>query len=53
MGSPPEGSISEEDIRLPTRTAVLGRGRLVTGKKLRKEVLQVFPVEKIALKKVR
>lgn len=40
---PPEGSMSvviEEDIRLPTRTAVFGRDRLVTGKKIRKEVLQ-------------
>lgn len=39
---PPEGSMSvvvEEDIRIPTRTAVFERGRLVTGKKIRKEVL--------------
>lgn len=48
MGGPSEGlmtEVVEEDIKVSPRIAVLGKGRLVIGKEVKKEVLQMVPVE--------
>lgn len=48
LGSPPDGSVAvvvDEDIKLPTRTAVSDRARLVTEGKIEKGVFQLIPIE--------
>lgn len=48
LGSPPDGSVAvvvDEDIKLPTRTAVSDRARLVTEGKIEKGVFQLNPEE--------
>lgn len=42
LGGPPEGPMTvvvEEDIKLPPRMVVSSKGRLVTGKEVKKDVL--------------
>lgn len=38
-------TVVAEDIKLPPRTAVSGRGRLVTEEEMKKEDLQLVPIE--------
>lgn len=48
MGSTPDGSVvvvDDEDIKLPPRTAVSGRCRLVTKREMRKGVFQLAPAK--------
>lgn len=37
--------VAEEDMKLPPRTAVSGRRRLMTGERMKEEVLQLVPIE--------
>lgn len=49
LGRAPDKPVSvviDTDIKLPTRTAVSGSGRLVTKGKLGKGIFQITPVEK-------